>query len=154
MLTAAYPTPARTPTPLDKIDEPVSTLALVNSTDGPAMDRTELPNHAFPILVGELEIPATFVPKVDELRKRARSQNRRELARFEEAVRLRIYFGGMHVACVKTKDGTKVIAAGYPGTGVLRAELRRFDGDGEREITIEAPRPWKELADSNAGRDG
>lgn len=150
MLTAPCPTP----TPLDRIDEPVSTLALVNSTDGPTMDRAEISGHAFPFLVVELEIPPEFVQTVDELRKRARSQNRRELARFEEAVRLRIYFGGMHVACVKTKDGTKVIAAGYPGTGALRAELRRFDGDGEREITIEAPRPWKELADSNAGRDG
>lgn len=112
------------------------------------MDGREPAHHTFPLLVRDLNIPDVYVPQVEAIRKTARLRSSTDRLRFDESIRLRIHFGGMHVACLETPEGTKVLAAGFPGTGVLGRELRRQPESAANEIRIESPRPWNELMES------
>ena len=137
--------PATAPSPLDSDPALLSTFAHLKPTEGRRMDLEHL---RFPLTIAELPIPPECAPAVDQLRARARLRTAGERRQFEETVRLRIYFGGMHVACVTAPDGRRAIAAGYPGTGKLREAMGDRQLTGGRPVLIESPDPWQELIDT------
>ncbi len=137
--------PTSVPSHLDSGAPLRSTFAHLQPTEGRPMDLEYL---RFPLTVAELPIPPEHARAVDQLRDRGRLRTPGERRQFEETVRLRIYFGGMHVACVTTPTGRQAIAAGYPGTGKLRQAMGDRELTGGRPVTIESPDPWQELLDS------
>jgi hypothetical protein len=102
----------------------------------------------FPVLLKLLPIPEQFVGDVEQLRTKARLRAKRDKDRFEEDLRLRIYFGGMHVACVPTPEGRRVVAAGHPGTGEIGREIAKLDPRQRASVKIESPSHWDELIET------
>lgn len=65
-------------------------------------------------------------------------------ARAEEELKLRYYYGGRSVLCLKTSEGLVVVAAGRPGTGQLRKALESLAADERRRAIVCSPDPWDE----------
>lgn len=123
--------------PLDNSASFVSTFALVERQGSRAMSI----RYQYPILARDLPIPADCADLVAKLQSKTRSRLGQARTRFDESIRLRANFGGMHVVCVRTDLGLKVYGAGFPGTGELSEALARIATTEAMVPRIEMPEP-------------
>ena len=134
---------------VDTSEQILSTVALIDSDSALLMD--EPTDMEFPVLLKSLPVPERFAADTDRVRRNARGLRKLgDKIRFEEDLRLRMYFGGMHVVCLQTPQGRCVVAAGCPGTGVLSEAIARMKPEDAQRLDLESPWPWEDLIEANA----
>ena len=121
------------------IDNPVETLSTLVLLNGKGPRCMDVSGYSFPVLVKDLALPRSISTPLSQKAK---------LSEADETLRLRFHFGGMHVVCLRTSVGSKVLAAGYPGTGVLRRVVEQLSSAERALIRIEIPDPIDEFAEA------
>ena len=95
-------------------------------------------------LLKDLKISPDLEKAIETTCKLHRLRSARAKARAEEELKLRYYYGGKSVVCVKTAGGLVVVAAATPGASEPRRVLDALPPNERRNATVYSPDPWDE----------
>src|SRR5579864_425211 len=127
------------PTKLDKIPRTESNPPLafpegsINCKDVDAMN---------PLRILDLDIPTALVDEVEQLRRTLRLTGNKEKREFDENVRLRIHFGGKGVLCLRTANGTVVLASADADSREISTAMWKLTPEERSRSYLDTPAPW------------
>lgn len=93
-------------------------------------------------LIKDFGIPQECIEIVKHLRKLSRLRTAQDIRDFEEGVRLQIHFGGKDVVCLPSKEGTRIVGHGEPGSCEIQDIIDNLIDQHTQGIQIKSPEPW------------